>query len=151
MLFTIGIFPWFMIAATALFFRPDWPIRLFTWEKEEEQATPSLMPSPFWQQTTLLLLGIYFALQLLMPLRHHLYASNVNWSEEGHRFSWRMKLRSKSSSAQFWATDPVNQVTWEIEAEDYLTERQETRMSSRPDMILQFAHHAHDITHVLLL
>lgn len=30
-LFRIGIFPWFMIAATALFFRPDWPRLIGQW------------------------------------------------------------------------------------------------------------------------
>ena len=30
-IFTIGIFPWFMIAATALFFPPDWPRRAAEW------------------------------------------------------------------------------------------------------------------------
>lgn len=30
----------------------------------------------------------------------------VNWTEEGHRFSWRMKLRDKAGMAMFWIVAP---------------------------------------------
>jgi hypothetical protein len=38
-LFRIGIFPWFMIAATTVFFEPDWPRRLLA----------DLWPDPSWR------------------------------------------------------------------------------------------------------
>jgi hypothetical protein len=31
-------------------------------------------------------------------------SGNVNWTEEGHRFSWRMKLRDKVGEARFFVT-----------------------------------------------
>jgi hypothetical protein len=87
------------------------------------------------------LTGVYLALQLFVPLRHHLYPGNVNWTEEGHRFSWRMKLRSKRGEIQFFTTDPAKGDTQAIDPARYLLRSQVEEMSTRPDMILQFAHH----------
>jgi vitamin K-dependent gamma-carboxylase len=57
-----------------------------------------------------------------------------------------MMLRSKSATARFFATDPVRQHTWELDPRAYLTQRQLDKMSTRPDMILQFSHHlAHEL------
>lgn len=83
--------------------------------------------------------ALYLAFQILFPLRHFLYPGNVNWTEEGHRFSWHMKLRDKQSDTRFFVTDQHN--TWEVPASDYLTRRQLKQMSTCPDMITQFAHY----------
>ncbi|WP_316930169.1 HTTM domain-containing protein [Leeuwenhoekiella sp. MAR_2009_132] len=34
-------------------------------------------------------------MQLELPLRHWIIKDDVLWTEEGHRLSWRMMLRSK--------------------------------------------------------
>lgn len=137
-LFDIGIFPWFMLAANLLFLDPSWPRRVL--------RLPLFEVSTFSipirrRRMILMILGVYFAIQLILPLRHFLYPGDVNWTEQGHRFSWHMKLRDKASSARFFVTDPVTGTTWEAEPERYLTDRQIDEMSSRPDMILQFAHY----------
>ncbi len=140
-LFKIGIFPWFMIAATALFFSPDWPRlggRWWTVKKREERQPTGTAFLSSGQRATVVLLGIYLALQLLVPLRHFQYPGNVGWTEEGHRFAWHMKLRTKKVKARFFATDPVNHTTWEVNPKNYLTRRQRKKMPKRPDMILQF-------------
>jgi vitamin K-dependent gamma-carboxylase len=141
LLFNIGIFPWFMIAANLLFLPPDWLRRLFG--KCLPEATPP-EKLPVWQrQHSLLLaaLGIYFAVQLLMPLRHFLYPGDVSWTEEGHRFSWHMRLRAKTGTARYYVTDPVTDTSWEVPLHDYLTERQIEQMVTQPDMLLQFSHY----------
>jgi vitamin K-dependent gamma-carboxylase len=92
----------------------------------------------------LALLGLYLAWQVLFPLRNLLYPGDVAWTEEGHRFSWRMKLRDKAADSTFYATDPATGNTWEIYTRDYLKSWQKSAMESRPDMILQFAHHIAD-------
>ena len=89
-------------------------------------------------------LGIYVAVQILFPLRHFLYPGVVHWTEEGHMFSWHMKLRSKSARVMFLLKDPVTERTWKIDPDDYLDSRQTDKMASRPDMILQFAHWLRD-------
>ena len=47
------------------------------------------------------------AVQLLVPFRHFLYRGHVDWTEEGNRFAWRMKLRDKRGEMTFVAVDPV--------------------------------------------
>ena len=76
-----------------------------------------------------------------MPLRHLLYPGNVSWTEEGHRFAWHMMLREKSGRAIFTVTDPASGRVWRVRLSDHLTPRQIRKMSTRPDMLLQFAHY----------
>ena len=87
------------------------------------------------------LLCIYLAVQALVPLQHWLYPGDVNWTEEGHRFAWRMKLRDKHGEAQFFVTDAGTGETRVVNPAQHLTFSQLNEMSTRPDMILQFAHH----------
>lgn len=89
------------------------------------------------------LLAVYCAVQILVPFRHHLYPGNVNWTEEGHRFSWHMLLRHKEVQLTFVAVDPETGERWNISPQEHgLTNEQIKEMSFRPDLILQFAHHA---------
>lgn len=157
--FSIGIFPWFTIAGTLIFFEPDWPRRLL--ERIRRSRQSSIQP---WidradkladgrthvrgvntgaraQTAIAMFLGLWFAAQILIPLRHYLYPGNVNWTEEGYRFSWRMMLRDKPSTAYFTVTDPASGETWRVEPRAYLLPKQARKMSMQPDMILQFAHH----------
>jgi vitamin K-dependent gamma-carboxylase len=136
-LFSIGIFPWLMLAATLLYLRPDWPRRVFKWRP---LATFAGLPATRWPRLIIFAGAAYVAIQLCVPLRHFFYPGNVHWTEEGHRFSWHMKLRDKQAAARFYVTDPVRGNTWQVSSAFYLTPRQVTKMSTRPDMILQFAH-----------
>jgi vitamin K-dependent gamma-carboxylase-like protein len=130
-LFSIGIFPWLMLLSTPVFFGTPWKL-------------PGL---PAGQAGTVAELGrtgrwvliVFVGWQLLMPMRHLLYPGNVSWTEEGHRFSWHMKLRSKSGRVQLRARDPETGNTWEVDPGDYLSSRQERKMRTRPYLILQFA------------
>jgi hypothetical protein len=111
-------------------------------EEGVKEVTPHrLLPR---QRLTVAMLGLYLALQLLIPLRHWLYPGNVNWTEEGHRFSWHMKLRTKKGEAVFFVSNPAAGATWEINPRKYLKPRQATNMAVHPDMILQFAHYLAD-------
>lgn len=151
-LFHIGIFPLFMVAASMLFFPAD-SLRGEEPEaktkakgrksksKNDPAAAPP-QPSPLRRRVTLALLAAYAAFQVLMPLRHHLYPGNVNWTEEGHRFAWHMKLRAKrATECEFIATDAAGT---RIDLKDYdtdLNEKQRSTMAERPDMLLQYVHH----------
>jgi vitamin K-dependent gamma-carboxylase len=149
--FNIGIFPWFSIAMTTLFFEPDWPRRVLR-KLGIGSSTPMLgtpaagaanAPATLvaGQRQILFLLASYLALQALIPLRHWLYPGDVAWTEEGHGFSWRMKLRSKTGTADFIVTNPVTQETWYENASDYLEPWQARQMIKRPELIRQFAHY----------
>jgi hypothetical protein len=153
--FSIGIFPLLTLFATLIFFDPDWPKQvwrkltaLFGSSKTPEQntnqsytpVTKYLLPRPMTQNLIIGAIGIWFAYQLLMPLRHVLYPGNVSWTEEGHKYSWQMKLRQKRGTAEFVVRDPLTDRSWPVDPESYLTRRQVRKMSTRPDMLLQFAH-----------
>lgn len=145
-LFQIGIFPWFMLAASTLFLDPHWPRDLIHRIQRKPRLEPSKLsstplPSVFVQQGALLLVSGYLALQIAVPLRHLLYPGQVSWTEEGHRFSWRMKLRDKESEAKFFVNHPATGQVEVIALEEYLNPAQLREMAGRPDMILQFAHH----------
>ena len=134
-LFDIGIFPWFMIVASLIFFTPE---QLQFWRPKS--AMDQNVKAKFKISNAVLVgVGTYLLVQILVPLRHHLYQGNVNWTEEGHRFAWHMKLRSKTSSASFRIIDhDTDQITW-IDHGEFLTNRQSKTMAKRPIMILQFA------------
>jgi vitamin K-dependent gamma-carboxylase len=147
-LFPIDIFPWLAIAATLLFFPPEWPRMIISGKRlplPEKIDFPAVSRMPLARNAVVGLLAVYLAVQLLVPLRHHLCPGNVSWTEEGHRFAWHMRLRSKSADARFFATDPVSGETWEIDTLDILTPGQEDAMSTRPDMILQLSHYISDL------
>lgn len=138
-LFSIGIFPYMMIAATVLFVEPDWPRRLLWSGSLNEPARP--VYSDAYRKWAFGFVALYLALQLFIPFRHWLYPGNVSWTEEGHRFSWHMKLRSKSGRIAFTVTDPQTRQTWPVDMTADLNARQISKMASRPDMIIQYAHY----------
>lgn len=137
-LFRIGVFPFLVLATAVLFEAPDFPRRLL----RRSPPAPSLAATPPARRAPVLLfLGLYFALQILLPLRHFLYGGSVSWHEQAHRFSWHMKLRSKHGWVRFQVTDPRTGETWQVDPEEELSHRQRRRMSGTPDMIVQYAHH----------
>ena len=88
----------------------------------------------------------FLVLQIALPLRHHFYPGDVNWTEEGHNFSWHMKLRDKENYAiQFFVHIPETGESGEFDPTRELSDRQLTKMSKRPDMIIQYAHHISDL------
>jgi vitamin K-dependent gamma-carboxylase len=145
MIFSIGIFPWLMIAAALLFLPPDWPRRAYLLQaratgrkaRRKDRPTGPMRASG----TTYAFLAAWVAVQLLLPLRHFLYPGNVDWTEEGHRFSWRMKLRDKRGSLSFLAVDPASKRAIALTGvEAALTPDQRDMMIHDPDMMRQFAH-----------
>jgi vitamin K-dependent gamma-carboxylase len=95
----------------------------------------------FQQKLVVGFIALFLAIQVLVPLRYFLYPGNVSWTEEGHRFAWMMKLRDKDADARFTVRDPASGREWRVSPERYLLRHQVGEMESRPDMILQFAHH----------
>ena len=85
--------------------------------------------------------SVYFTLQLLLPLRHYAIADNVLWTEEGHRLSWRMMLRSRSGKGVFTVVDKNTQEKFPINPDDYLTKSQKRKVYTYPDFTWQFAQH----------
>lgn len=159
--FNIGIFPWFMIAATTMFFEPSWARPLFesairdfkgwTDDTPPEDAEPARVREttavpivPRRPRLVLALLGLWVAVQVLFPFRHFLIPGNVNWTEEGHLFSWHMLLRSKDAKGVFHLVDPDSRRSWRVNPMVELPSWQAAKMMKMPEMILQYAHHLAD-------
>ncbi|MFT5683857.1 MAG: vitamin K-dependent gamma-carboxylase [Myxococcota bacterium] len=142
LLFNIGIFPYLMVCATLIFLDPDWPRQVLARVVPADQGRVRLpVQSAARRRGLMLLWGGWIAVQIALPLRHHLYSGNVSWTEEGHLFAWHMKLRSKVSQAAFTLTDTVTGERHAIETIGLLTKRQQRKMVTRPELIRQLAHH----------
>ena len=151
----IGIFPWLSIALTTLFLDPSWPRRLLVrWfplhgeygSSKDEGSIPWTCSSG-WnrsQRLTLAFLTVYLGVQILLPLRHYWYPGNVNWTEEGYRFAWRMRLHTKKSKARFFVTDSKHDDHWQINPLAYLDKSQLEKMLLWPDMLIPFGHYLAD-------
>ncbi|MEM9593168.1 MAG: HTTM domain-containing protein [Acidobacteriota bacterium] len=162
-LFVIGIFPWLMIAATTIYFDSDWPRRLGLVGKSEVAKpkgrsgkkktsgrgaaasvdpgqTPGVVVPASTRTLVLVTLGLWVTVQVLLPFRHVLFPGNVDWTEEGNRFAWRMKLRHKEGDVHFVVLDKATQKATVFK--DYsgvITRTQQRHMQHDPDMIRQFA------------
>lgn len=144
----IGVFSYLMTGAITLFFEPDWPRRVLAWLRQAPPpasvvAPPGPAPARWSAAQRVLVAGIaaYALVQFLLPLRHFLYPGNVSWTEEGHRFSWHMKLRSKTGQMRFIATDRARGLRLAMNPEDDLRWRQVRKLHTFPDMVLLYAHY----------
>jgi vitamin K-dependent gamma-carboxylase len=152
-LFPIGMFPAIMIASALVFFSPSWPRSLGRVWLRVRRRPPVQLPAhdaaaPAKRQADAaharwpIVLGISYCLfQLALPLRHLYYGGNVLWHEQGMRFSWRVMVRAKGGDTTFVVRDPSRNRTFHLSPRTYLTDTQESEMSSQPDLILQLAHH----------
>jgi vitamin K-dependent gamma-carboxylase len=139
-LFDIGVFPWLMLALTPMFWPAAWTRRLLIGARVLRSDTTTRATPPVEVRPGIVCaLAIYAAFQVTMPLRHWLYPGNVNWTEEGHNFSWHMKLRLKEGEIRFVAVNQVSGQTITIAPEQLLTSRQAHKISTRPEMIRQLA------------
>lgn len=142
--FNIGIFPWLTIAATTIFFAPDWPQRFARYLLSRFEQLPELPLAPRTAgrpipRSALLALAGWLVIQIVLPMRAWFIPSEVRWSGDGHRFSWRMRIYDRQATGVFIVRAEGRE--WVVDPAGYLTERQAGKMLVRPDMILQFAHH----------
>ncbi len=148
-IFDIGIFPWLMLGTLLIYFPPGLMrrfARAFMSPGEQfvdtQPAAVSVANQPLStsQKRVVGLLAAYLAVQLIFPLRHYLYPGDVSWTEEGHNFSWHMKLRTKTGEAVYTVTHPASGKTWTIKPEDYLESHQVVKVITKPDLVLHFGH-----------
>ncbi|PCJ66858.1 MAG: hypothetical protein COA58_05245 [Bacteroidetes bacterium] len=133
--FQIGTFPYMMIGACVLFYPAERIRKLF--RMKTVHSTELSSPSPRFSKLVSILFIGFFTLQIILPLRHHAFDSNVFWSEEGHKLSWRMMLRSKSGTASFSIikSDGIRVLH---DAKLHMTIKQYRTMCSHPCMIWQY-------------
>lgn len=132
--FQVGVFPYMGIALGVFFFEPAVVRRIFFKRKPEPEYLDTYRPVMSW----VYVVGLYFIIQILLPLRHWLFPGNVHWTEEGHRLSWHMMLRVKSGYVFFRVVDEQTGREWKVNPNKYLTYKQAKAIASRPDMCWQF-------------
>ena len=135
--FQVGIFPYMSLGFCLFFFEPKTIRNIFLKKKPlyEDSNDYISKPKPYW----VAFFAIYFIIQIALPLRHHVITDNVLWTEEGHRMSWRMMLRTKSATAIYKVVDKETQKETTVKLNDYLTRKQKHGVASKPDFIWQFA------------
>lgn len=139
----IGIFPYMVLAWTIFFWEAKTLEKIFTWIRGQlNRAPPSsisnLKPSILRSQAPKFILNVYFLIQIILPLRHHVIPGDAAWSDEGHRMSWRMMLRVKSGTVKLEARDSKTQRRWIIDQSKWLSPKQQRRVATTPDILYQF-------------
>lgn len=138
--FRIGIFPWLMICATTLFLAPDWPRRVLRLPAPPQPRRGSPTGKPWgWRRGVAVVLAIHLILQVSIPFRHWLYPGNVDWTEEGNRFSWRMMLCDKTGVMRILMTELRSGHSTDVDLRQWLTPQQLERLGRDPEILREFA------------
>jgi vitamin K-dependent gamma-carboxylase len=143
-MFNIHVFPWLMIAATTVFFPPDWPSKFMHWLSP---GTKNIEPGVSLTETAcrisrpaVFVLMAYCTFHILWPMRHLLNEGNTGWTERGHYFAWRMMLRGKTVGLRYYLTDPETGLTQQADIRQFLNPEQQIKFAKDPRMILDLAH-----------
>ena len=147
-LFPIGMFPYIMIFSSLIFFSANFHRivinnfkaflnRIIDLKKDIKTIDFYIIK---YSKSTLIIVSLFFILQLLIPFRYLLYPGELLWHEQGYRFSWRVMLVEKTGIANFKIVNPVDSTYFYVDNTKFLTPLQEKQMSFQSDMILEYAH-----------
>ena len=148
-LFPIGMFPYIMIVSALIFFDSQLHKKILvglakvlgTSTGAFDNGKRLVTGTRFIQRLRVYGLGLFFALQLLLPFRYLLYPGELFWTEEGYRFSWRVMLMEKTGYASFKVVDAVSGKRFHVDNSDFLTAFQEKQMAAQPDFMVAYAHY----------
>lgn len=99
-IFSIGFFPIIGVALLIVILPPN----LFRRNRDQH---PAVRSEGNVSRPILLAVSTFCIFQILFPLRWHLARpANPSWTDVGHRFSWRMMLRSRISRLDLRFSDP---------------------------------------------
>jgi len=135
--FQVGIFPYMSISFALLFFSPETLKKRLLPKKELYIGDEIHIPK--YKNILIGILFIYFIFQVGLPLRHWAINDNVLWTEEGHRLSWRMMLRSKSATLKVWVKDKSTDKKVRYNYNKLLSKKQRRAVASKPDLLWQLA------------
>ncbi|PKP27052.1 MAG: hypothetical protein CVU03_00460 [Bacteroidetes bacterium HGW-Bacteroidetes-2] len=135
--FQIGIFPYMSIGFALFFFSPKSIQHRFLPKKEFYDKGEIIVPT--YKKPLLVLFSIYFMIQIALPLRHWAIEEDVLWTEEGHRMSWRMMLRTKSGSVRVNVVDKKTCETLRLPIYKLFNKKQHQALATKPDFMWQYA------------
>ena len=134
--FQIGIFPYMSLAFTVFFFSSKTIQRLFLPRKKHYEQNEVILPES--RSLPMTVFAVYFFIQVALPLRHLFIKGDVLWTEEGHRLSWRMMLRSRSGQTTIEVEDKSTGERTKVNLSERLSRKQHRAISAKPDVIWQF-------------
>lgn len=137
----IGIFPFLALSFIVFFYPPETIRKLFFQKKTEEE---SISKTYVGRKMLAWIFIPYFFLQIILPIRHYFIKGDVLWTEEGHRLSWRMMLRSRRGTTKFKVVDNVTHKEKIYKLSKKLTKKQLKGLQTKPDMIWQMAQRIKD-------
>ena len=140
--FQIGIFPYLSLAFTLFFFSKETIHNIFLKKKPFYNKGEITLPKNYKLFKSIFI--AYFIVQVILPIRHHFIKSDVFWTEEGHRLSWRMMLRTKQGFATYTVKNNSTGKKEIVKLSDFLSPKQQNAASTKPDVIWQFAQHLKD-------
>lgn len=136
----IGIFPFFALSFT-LFFYPPEKIRSLFLRKKPTIENQNIEKNYNGKYILYYFFIPFFIIQLLLPIRHYFIKGDVFWTEEGHRLSWRMMLRSRSGYISYIIVDNATEKKTVYDLKKELTHKQIVFISGKPDGMWQMAQH----------
>ncbi len=135
----IGFFPFMLIGSVVLFLEPQTIANLWTkWRKlppiKKRKRVATISPKPLITG----FLFCYLTFQVLFPFRHLLYPGHVDWTGEGQRFAWRMKIMLKEAEPIFKLVD-ANGNEGNLDVSKMLSPKQYTALLYYPDFLPELA------------
>ncbi|MFT5777092.1 MAG: vitamin K-dependent gamma-carboxylase [Crocinitomicaceae bacterium] len=136
----IYIFPIFSISAIFLFVDQTWLKEFLMKRKIIKSAASELKEVKPLKTIGVALIGVYVLIQIFLPLRHYGMEGYTDWTGEGQRFAWRMKIQHRTiEEAEFAIFDLDTKQFDVIELNKFLYPDEITQMCHSPQMVLQFA------------
>lgn len=136
-IFQIGIFPYMSIAFALFFFSSETLQKYFLPKKKLYTSNEVIIPKN--RNLIVGVFSVYFLFQIGLPLRHWFFQDDVLWTEEGHRLSWRMMLRSKAGTLTVYVADKENGKKERYDYEELLGRKQKSSVKTKPDIMWQLA------------
>lgn len=135
--FQIGVFPYLALSFLVFFFSASVIQKRFLKKKNYYDLKEIVVPA---NKKIILTCGsLFLIVMLLLPLRHWVIKDDVLWTEEGHKLSWRMMLRSRSGYAQYTVEDKKTKQRTIVNLNEYLSPKQLLQVQTKPDFMWQFA------------
>jgi vitamin K-dependent gamma-carboxylase len=138
-LFNIHVFPWFMIAASTLFFDPGWPRRVLGGARIDDVKTIGAETLNSRNKWLFRCAMLYVLFHMIWPLRHMLHSGDASWHDQGHLFSWRMMLRVKEVGIGYALVDPKTELMANVNHKQFMVIEQSDKFARDPRLIVQFA------------
>lgn len=135
--FQIGIFPYMSISFVLFFFTSETLQKRFLSKKK--LYTSEEIKIPRYKNALIVVFTLYFIIQIGLPLRHWFIKDDVLWTEEGHRLSWRMMLRSKRGTLIIWVEDKATGERISYNYSNLLSKKQTHTIKTHPDLLWQLA------------